>query len=382
MLPRRGVRAVRRDSATLGCRLAVLLGAALGAVLIAGCGAAAGTAGTAGDAGDAGSGRERRDGAVDVGRDAAAGDRGDGGVGKDAAPDRGRCAPGEFLGCAGYFAMVCDDAGEGFIATNCPFGCNAEARRCDECVRGTTACQHNDLVVCDSEGVVLSRAVCQYGCDDSAGPAACRTCEGGPTCPAEMALIAELGVCIDRYEASHGPGGEARSAGGGAPWVLVSLYEARDACGLAGKRLCSEEEWLAACQGPAHTAFPYGEVYQPGACNDWALGGTGILPAGSLPGCEGGYPGIYDLLGNVKEWTTACEVVGSCALRGGYWQEYGRRCSYVSAIVWGGEGREEQLGFRCCSDGPPDWLRPPAQPYARDSGRRDERSAAADGRAP
>lgn len=33
------------------------------------------------------------------------------------------------------------------------------------------------------------------------------------------------------------------------------------------QRLCTAAEWTAACRGPEHFVYPYGNVYVPGACN-------------------------------------------------------------------------------------------------------------------
>ncbi|NCG21057.1 MAG: hypothetical protein GWP91_18765, partial [Rhodobacterales bacterium] len=53
---------------------------------------------------------------------------------------------------------------------------------------------------------------------------------------------------IDAFEASL-DGVGAVSAPGAAAKVNITWYDARDACEHAGKRLCSEEEWLIACTG-------------------------------------------------------------------------------------------------------------------------------------
>jgi hypothetical protein len=77
--------------------------------------------------------------------------------------------------------------------------------------------------------------------------------------------------------------GAAVSAPGLMPSV-VSYEEARRACEKAGKRLCSSEEWVSACQGARArdddgdldwandyiegTQYPYADWYEPGACRD------------------------------------------------------------------------------------------------------------------
>ena len=69
-------------------------------------------------------------------------------------------------------------------------------------------------------------------------------------CGPDMAMIETLGVCIDRYEASRAPDGSAASVLRVLPWASLAWGEASEACRLAGKRLCTFEEWNAACAGP------------------------------------------------------------------------------------------------------------------------------------
>ena len=39
-------------------------------------------------------------------------------------------------------------------------------------------------------------------------------------------------------------------------------------CAERGKRLCGEEEWERACQGPQGFAFPYGNAHEEARCAD------------------------------------------------------------------------------------------------------------------
>ncbi|MCS6899046.1 MAG: hypothetical protein RMJ98_05645, partial [Myxococcales bacterium] len=57
------------------------------------------------------------------------------------------------------------------------------------------------------------------------------------------------------------------SKAGEIPSGYLSGYDAERACRNAGKRLCRYNEWLTACQGRQKRQFPYGDSYQPGACN-------------------------------------------------------------------------------------------------------------------
>ena len=126
----------------------------------------------------------------------------------------------------------------------------------------------------------------------------------------------------ERYRAVTGPGR--------VPQGYVSANQAASACAGAGKRLCSRDEFVAACAGPDNSIYPYGDTYSRGTCNEGRavhplqtlLGAvTGAAPwnwgnmnnpkinqqpgtlaeTGSRPGCVSAY-GVFDLVGNLHEW--------------------------------------------------------------------------------
>jgi hypothetical protein len=175
-------------------------------------------------------------------------------------------------------------------------------------------------------------------------------------CPSDMAYVPTASVCIDRYEASHAVGNIAMSNPGVTPWSLVTWPEAQAGCAAAGKRLCDEAEWTAACVGPAPgTLYPYGGIsdYTAHTCNgaDHDVGAP--VNTGSIATCEGGFPGIFDMSGNMFEWTSACTT--TCAMRGGSFSTGGDhitlRCG--GSTEWVTTGGTAFIGFRCCMT-PPD----------------------------
>jgi hypothetical protein len=166
-------------------------------------------------------------------------------------------------------------------------------------------------------------------------------------CPAYMVLVAASTVCIDRYEASRGVGDVAASVVGATACANVSWEEAGAMCAAAGKRLCDEDEWLAACGGPDGLAFPYGDAYDPDLCNGRDHGVGALVPTASMVGCEGGYPGLFDMSGNAGEWTSNCQDL-QCVVRGG---SYGHFESYLGCgtfIEYNRVASLDNLGFRCC----------------------------------
>src|SRR5262245_49094900 len=71
---------------------------------------------------------------------------------------------------------------------------------------------------------------------------------------------------MDLYEAPNQPGER--------PFVMFTFYEADRWCGARDKRLCFDDEWTRACAGEAGASYPYGDVREPGRCNDdqvWRL---------------------------------------------------------------------------------------------------------------
>jgi hypothetical protein len=209
--------------------------------------------------------------------------------------------------------------------------------------------------------------------------------EGG--CPAGMVPVETY--CVDRYEATlvrmddgsswspfWSPGDtpmRAVSVKGAVPQAYIDEIQAGEACMNAGKRLCTNTEWLRACQGPDGTTYPYGNTDELGVCNDHRA----IHPAieyfgtsaswiwsslqnpcidqipdtvdltGSLPGCVTA-EGAFDMMGNLHEWTS--DPAGT--FRGGYYVDTvlnGPGCLYVTTkhdtLQW-----DYSTGFRCCAD--------------------------------
>jgi formylglycine-generating enzyme required for sulfatase activity len=154
------------------------------------------------------------------------------------------------------------------------------------------------------------------------------------------------------------------------PVTEVDFCDARAYCEWAGKRLCgkrgggafpldrpelaSESEWFQACSGGGALAYPYGQDFDEGAC----AVRSGQHPVGVQRTCEGGFPGVFDLIGNVWEWEDSCIDENSqspsdviCSRRGG--------ATTVEPTNWlcadRGDAsarltRQVDMGIRCCSN--------------------------------
>ncbi len=106
------------------------------------------------------------------------------------------------------------------------------------------------------------------------------------------------------------------------PMNCASELAAQDFCGAVGGRVCTQDEWLAACRGADGRRFPYGDAFDLAACNSQSSTNRvegrplSTAPVGSFRGCEGGLPGLFDMGGNVAEWVGPCKGT-YCKLRGG-----------------------------------------------------------------
>ncbi|MCC7441230.1 MAG: SUMF1/EgtB/PvdO family nonheme iron enzyme [Bdellovibrionales bacterium] len=189
-------------------------------------------------------------------------------------------------------------------------------------------------------------------------------------CPSDMAAAGRVS-CIDRFEAPNREGER--------PFTGKTAPEGEAWCGLQGKLLCTEDQWMEACEGEEHRPFPYGHSYEKSRCVDektWIPPNWGAIasypaeagkreierlnqsePAGSREGCATP-EGVMDLTGNTAEWVLATRPHPNGhrhVMKGCYWSGcYGGsapRFGFTNPAHPGGF-RTYEAGFRCCSPRP------------------------------
>jgi len=112
------------------------------------------------------------------------------------------------------------------------------------------------------------------------------------------------------------------------PVTQLSLRDVNAYADWAGKRLPTEAEWIyAASQGGQHAHYPWGKEMVPDGkypgnwwqgpfpYEDNVLDGfPGIAPVKSFPAAANG---LYDISGNVWEWTATKQADGQSVIKGG-----------------------------------------------------------------
>ena len=167
------------------------------------------------------------------------------------------------------------------------------------------------------------------------------------------------------------------------PVTDVNWCQALAYCQWAGKRLCGRvgggaigfdgedeardanvQEWYGACSNGGTTAYCYGDTFDEETCRVvfdetdeyWTA------PVASYLGCHGvdlPHSAVFDLIGNVSEWTAECEVGPGTAMRcleigGGATSSTAASilplmdCSILGALDT--SKTLPTLGFRCCAD--------------------------------
>jgi hypothetical protein len=160
------------------------------------------------------------------------------------------------------------------------------------------------------------------------------------------------------------------------PQGYLTYHLAHAACLNAGKRLCTESEWVTACKGEKHTKFPYGPNYVVGRCNVYrqmhpaaVLHGNASIGltdprlnlvieegrdplvhlTGATVGCASPWAAdaVYDLVGNLDEWVEDPSGV----FVGGFYSRMTTKGCDAKISSHAATYYDYSTGTRCCKDG-------------------------------
>lgn len=169
--------------------------------------------------------------------------------------------------------------------------------------------------------------------------------------------VAQYRACVAAGYCSppeEGPGCNWSAAGrDGHPINCVTRAQASTFCERAGKRLPTESEWERAAGGAKHWKYPWG-VYSPTAEPCW----SGQERRAGVTCESGSHPqdqtpdGVYDMAGNVSEWTLCDDASQDCrkdgwVARGGHSSSSDPRDLRSSARSVPTQPALHTVGFRC-----------------------------------
>jgi formylglycine-generating enzyme len=179
--------------------------------------------------------------------------------------------------------------------------------------------------------------------------------------------LTQIAQCTGQsFTPSGGCNGWNPGAFGQRPAVCVDWCDAYGFCKYVGKHLCGKidngdpidpsteandealDEWYNACSAGGTQVYPYGNLYDGSTCNGLNAGLTNPANVLFFAPCVGGYPGLNDMSGNVREWTNSCSG-SNCMQRGGSWLDGSNNLRCDANTMGARTEANDRIGFRCCA---------------------------------
>lgn len=319
---------------------------------------------------------------------------------------KGICA-GLTATCHGAMGWSCDYPAAFQQVEDMSKGCDGVDNDCDgltdeafdigkPCQVGTGPCAGTGAWMCTADGKRVCNGamktpqpeICNGLDDDCDGKVDEMTSAADRTTDDKLVYFAGKNVTVFAYEATRYDA-KATSAGvvsnhrpcsvpSKLPWANVTADEAAAACAMIGTgwRLCSATEWTDICNGPLNATFPYGAAYNGAACVGYdyttppptgpkATGAATLCVSDASPPAGNN---VYDMSGNVKEWTSSSGITPPFEIRGGAYDiasftigsaakmAPGLQCDATTPAPKDSSGtpipvRLPSVGFRCCLTG-------------------------------
>ncbi|HYG73445.1 MAG TPA: bifunctional serine/threonine-protein kinase/formylglycine-generating enzyme family protein [Planctomycetota bacterium] len=171
-----------------------------------------------------------------------------------------------------------------------------------------------------------------------------RIAEGSVPIP-QQGVVKVPAFSIDRFEYPNKAGAIPMTG-------IATLMDAGEVCAQQGKRVCTSAQWLRACMGDDERRYPYGKVYSRTCATGMdADVQKRAAMSGQFSKCRTP-EGIYDMSGNVAEWTDGSGTQEEIVF-GGDWTSPARYADLTvscRARSLPEEVAKDHLGFRCCKN--------------------------------
>ncbi len=131
------------------------------------------------------------------------------------------------------------------------------------------------------------------------------------------------------------------------PVVEISYFDAEEYCKSLGKRIPKAEEWEKAARGTDGRIYPWGDKFDSKNINSSEAAKEGPVKVGSFERGKSPY-GVYDMVGNVSEWTDTWDSKKQYRItRGGSYFDGADLNKTTSTLMSIPDDVHEYIGFRC-----------------------------------